>query len=85
MVNATSLGLHGEDALEGIDLRRSLAVIDVIATAEQTPLMRRARVAGCVAVDGLIMLLHQGARAFRLWTGLDAPLGAMRAALPREV
>jgi shikimate dehydrogenase len=36
-------------------------------------------------VDGLLMLLHQGARAFRLWTGLDAPVAAMRAALPRAV
>jgi len=85
VVNATSLGLHGEDALEGVALSRELTVMDVVATTEVTPLVRRARAAGCVAVDGLIMLLHQGARAFRLWTGLDAPLGAMRAALPREV
>lgn len=85
VVNATSLGLHGEDALEGVSLRPGLAVVDVVATAQETPLVRRARAAGCLAVDGLIMLLHQGARAFRLWTGVEAPLGAMRAALPRAV
>jgi len=85
VVNATSLGLHGEDALEGMDLSRELTVVDVIATAEETPLIRRAKASGCVAVDGLLMLLHQGARAFRLWTGVDAPLAAMRAALPRDV
>ena len=83
VVNATSLGLHGEDALEGITLSPNIAVIDIIATSEETPLIRRARDAGCVVVDGLIMVLHQGARAFRLWTGVDAPLAAMRAALPR--
>lgn len=85
VVNATSLGLHGEDPLEGIELPRGLAVVDVVAVADQTPLVLRARASGCVAVDGWLMLLHQGARAFRLWTGLDAPVAAMRAALPREV
>jgi shikimate dehydrogenase len=85
IVNATSLGLHGEDALEGIELSRELTVVDVVATAGETPLIRRAKASGCVAVDGLLMLLHQGARAFRLWTGLDAPVAAMRAALPRAV
>jgi len=84
IVNATSLGLHGEDALDGIALRPDIAIVDVIATADETPLVRRAREAGCVVVDGLGMLLHQGVRAFRLWTGLDAPLAAMRAALPRS-
>jgi shikimate dehydrogenase len=84
-VNATSLGLNGEDALEEVALPVRLAVVDVVATARETPLIRRAREAGCLAVDGLVMLLHQGARAFRLWTGLDAPLAAMRAALPRAI
>ncbi len=85
VVNATALGLHGEDALAGVDLPPGVAVVDVVATAQETPLIARARESGCVAVDGLIMLLHQGVRAFHLWTGLDAPVSAMRAALPRKV
>jgi shikimate dehydrogenase len=85
VVNATSLGMHGENVLEGVDIPGSLAVADVIATAEETPLVRRARAAGCVVVDGLLMLLHQGTRAFRLWTGREAPIDVMRAALPRAV
>lgn len=85
VVNATSLGLHAEDALEGVPLRSDLAVVDIVATADETPLVGRARAAGCVVLDGLLMLLHQGARAFRLWTGLDAPIAAMRGALPRPV
>lgn len=85
VVNATALGLHGEDALEGLALPPGAVVADVVATAHETPLVTRARACGCVVVDGLIMLLHQGARAFRLWTGLDAPVAAMRAALPREI
>lgn len=85
VVNATSLGLHGEDPLEGVDLPRGIAVVDVVGVADETPLIRRAKASGCVTVDGLLMLLHQGVRAFRLWTGLAAPLEAMRAALPRRV
>jgi shikimate dehydrogenase len=85
VVNATSLGLHGEDPLEGVELRPDTAVVDVVGIADETPLIRRAKASGCVAVDGLLMLLHQGVRAFRLWTGVDAPLAAMRAALPRRV
>jgi shikimate 5-dehydrogenase len=46
-----------------------------------TPLLRAARERGLLAVPGEAMLLHQGARAFELWTGERAPLAAMRRAL----
>jgi shikimate dehydrogenase len=82
VVNATSLGLHGEDPLEGIPLPG--IVVDIVPTAEVTPLVKRARAAENVAVvDGLSMLLHQAARSFELWTGVAAPLAVMRSALPR--
>jgi len=83
VVNATSLGMAGEDALAEMTLRPELIVVDIVATRHETPLMRRAREAGCLSVDGVLMLLHQGAAAFRLWTGQEAPVDAMRAALPR--
>lgn len=82
VVNATPLGLHGEDPLKGSTLPR--CVVDIVPSAEETPLVRRAREAQHVTVvDGLTMLLHQAARSFELWTGLPAPLETMRAALPR--
>ena len=81
-VNATSLGLHGEDPLEGIALPP--AVVDIVAIAGATPLVRRARQAqDVIVVDGLSTLLHQAVRAFELWTGVPAPLDVMRAALAR--
>ena len=84
VVNATPLGLHGEDPLEGVDLPR--VVVDIVPTSEMTPLVKRARATENVAVvDGLAMLLHQAARSFELWTGTVAPLEVMRAALPRPV
>jgi len=83
VVNATPLGLAGEDPLAGIALPR--VVVDIVPTREETPLVRRAREAqDVVVVDGLSMLLHQAARSFELWTGVPAPLEVMRAALLLE-
>ena len=86
-MNATPVGLHGEDVLAGFALRDlPLMVADLVPTAEETPLVRRAREAQHVRVmDGLLMLLHQATRSFELWTGLPAPLEEMRAALRRAV
>jgi shikimate dehydrogenase len=81
VVNATSLGLHGEDPLAGAALPRGLIVVDLIATAVATPLVKRARAGGSDVVDGLPMLLQQAASSFRIWTGRDAPVDVMRAAL----
>lgn len=50
----------------------------------RTAFVACAEAAGCRATNGLGMLLHQAAEAFSLWTGLDAPLGVMRAALGGE-
>jgi shikimate dehydrogenase len=81
VVNATSLGLRGEDPLEGASLREGLVVIDLIPAAAATPLVKRARAAGATVIDGLPMLLQQAASSFRIWTRQDAPVEAMRAAL----
>lgn len=87
LVNATPLGMNGEDALEGFTFEPLPAIIaDLVPLAGETPLVRRAREAQHVRVmDGLLMLLHQAARSFELWTGVPAPLEVMRAALPRPV
>lgn len=87
LINATPLGMRGEDALEGFAFDPLPPIIaDLVPLAGETPLVRRAREAQHVRVmDGLLMLLHQAARSFELWTGVPAPLEAMRAALPRPV
>ncbi len=53
-------------------------VVDLVYRQDGTSLMRYARSRGAVCVDGFDVLVHQGAASFRLWTGLEAPLGAMR-------
>jgi shikimate dehydrogenase len=79
IVNATPL----RDELL-VQPRPEQAVVDLAyyADGHPTALVSAARAAGCrVVVDGLEALVRQGAASFELWTGVDAPVGAMRAAL----
>ncbi|MFH1858373.1 MAG: shikimate dehydrogenase [Candidatus Omnitrophota bacterium] len=62
-------------------LRSGLLVYDLIYHKEGTALLKQARAKGLLAIDGRGMLLHQGARAFELWTGKKAPLSVMQKAL----
>jgi shikimate dehydrogenase len=55
--------------------------MDIVYRPRRTPLLVAAAAAGARTVDGLQMLLHQGALAFELWTGRAAPLASMRRAL----
>jgi shikimate dehydrogenase len=55
-------------------------VVDLVYSNAQTPLLAAARRHGAVVVDGIEMLLAQGAISFKLWTGVDPPREVMRAA-----
>ena len=82
LVNATSLGWHaGEIPIEAAWLDR-LAIDAVVAdlTYRNTELLVAATRRGFRTADGLPMLVHQGARAFTLWTGYRAPVATMLAA-----
>lgn len=60
-------------------------VADLVYHPPQTPLLHEARARGAAVSNGLGMLVHQAAHAFRLWTGHDAPLEAMAAAALRAL
>ena len=82
LVNATPVGM-GDDAAMPVEpgvLRADLVVADLVYHPLDTPLLTAARAIGAVTVDGLGMLIHQGAIQFEQWTGIAAPLDAMRAA-----
>ena len=80
LVNATSLGLHGEDLPAEVELEPAAVVVDLVYGPEPTGLCRWAEAAGARVVGGLEVLVRQGARSLELWTGRPAPLDAMRAA-----
>lgn len=89
LLNATSLGLKGDDPLpldeKIFPVGKAGAVYDMIYRPAETPLLRAARAAGCRAANGLAMLLYQGARALEIWSGKSAPIEVMRRALERNV
>jgi shikimate dehydrogenase len=80
LVNATPVGLHREDTLEGLPLTDARVVADLVYAASPTPLARWAEERGARFVDGLDVLVHQGARSLRVWTGREPPVETMRRA-----
>jgi shikimate dehydrogenase len=80
LVNATSVGLRGEDPTEELPLAPADVVVDLVYGAEPTAVCRWAEARGARVVDGLEILVRQGARSLALWTSRPAPLAAMRAA-----
>jgi shikimate dehydrogenase len=85
LLNATSLGLQPSDELpldeSEFPLSRAAAVYDMLYRPPETPLLKKAKAAGCRIANGFGMLLYQGAKALELWSGQPAPLSFMRAAL----
>jgi shikimate dehydrogenase len=84
VVNCTSLGLH-DDGVPGVlpidALGPDRVVVDVVYRPGGTAWLGAAEARGARCVDGLGMLLHQGAAAFAQWTGQEPPIGVMRDAL----
>jgi shikimate dehydrogenase len=77
LVNATSIGLLADKSpIPGEIIPPELLVLDLIYN--RTRFLREAEAAGSIVQDGELMLLHQGAAAFTLWTGKPAPLELMQ-------
>ncbi len=90
LINSTSVGmLHGpaEDASPVPDgeISSGTVVYDMVYNPPVTPLLRAADIAGARVVEGLPMLVYQGAAAWSLWTGREAPADAMFEAARRAL
>ena len=83
IVNVTPLGLNRSDSspIPSRLLAPHLMIYDTIYSEQRTPFISAAIEAGARAANGLSMLLHQGALAFEIWFGREAPIDAMRKAL----
>ncbi len=86
LVNCTAVGLDGSPTLAGLpigvaDLDGFGAVVDLVYARGGTALVRAARERGVPAVDGLEILVGQGAISFEQFTGVPASLEAMRTAV----
>ncbi len=84
LVNATPVGLwpNAEASIWPMEvpIPARITVFDLVYNPVETLLLRQAREVGARTIPGLGMLIAQGAAAFRLWTGIDPPLDAMRRA-----
>jgi len=94
LVNATPVGAEGGPAMstlpatvlpdtvlpDTVPLHPALVVVDLVYRPRRTALLERAALAGCRTVEGIEMLIEQGARSFELWTGGRAPVPEMRRA-----
>ena len=88
IVNTTAVGLAGEDAFAALPLTpdsftAGQTVLDMVYTEEPSALLAAAEDAGATVVDGLEMLVQQGALSLRIWTGQEPSIEAMRTAVRR--
>ncbi|KON31373.1 hypothetical protein AC482_01020 [miscellaneous Crenarchaeota group-15 archaeon DG-45] len=88
LINATPVGMHPDVEETPVPkrlLHGDLLVFDLVYNPLRTRLLREAEEAGAEALSGVEMLVYQGAEAFRLWTGREAPLDLMRRVARREL
>lgn len=81
LVNTTNIGLYpnvDSTPIEDRLLRKDLLVADIIYNPIKTKLLIEADKIGCLTLSGIGMFINQGAEAFKIWTGKDAPIGEMR-------
>ena len=89
LINSTPVGMKGEFENKTIAkkgfLRKNLVVMDIVYNPIKTRLIKDAEDVGCKVVEGLGMLLYQGAEGFEIWTKRKAPVKVMKRALKEEL
>jgi shikimate dehydrogenase len=88
IVNSTAVGLSGEDPFEELPLDRAgfgaeQVVVDMVYGDQPSALLSAAEAAGAQIVDGIEVLVQQGALSLEIWTDRKPPLETMRAAARR--
>lgn len=84
LVNCTSQGMYPntqESIARSEDMHSELTVFDIVYNPLETRLLKEAKKAGAKAVSGEMMLVYQGAEAFRIWTGVEPPIDVMKRAV----
>lgn len=88
LINATSIGMKPNDSETPVRcdfLHSNLTVFDIVYEPLETRLIKEAKIAGAKTIDGLSMLIHQGAASFEVWTGMKAPVEVMREAALKKI
>jgi shikimate dehydrogenase len=87
IVNATSMGMEGKENFPVTRLRfkREQLVFEIVYRPLETTLLKKAKTDGAKTLNGLDMLVHQGASSFELWTGKKANLNEMKQAITQKL
>ncbi len=88
LINSTSVGMYpnaSQTLVTSDMMHRGLVVNDIVYKPLETRLLREAKRAGARTINGLGMLVHQGALSFEIWTGKRAPIKVMDAAARKEL
>lgn len=81
LINTTTLGMHPntDSAIATAEeLHSNLTVFDIVYNPLETKLLKEAKAAGATPISGVLMLVYQGAEAFKLWTGVEPPVELMK-------
>jgi len=89
IINATPIGMHPNVDVEPIvkaeNMSKDMVVMDLIYNPLETVLLKEAKKANAKAINGLGMLIYQGAVAFKIWTGVEPNIAAMKDAIMRQM
>ena len=88
LINATSVGMHpkvDETPVEKSLLCPNLVVMDLVYNPVKTRLLSESEKAGCKTIDGVGMLVNQGAESLRVWLDIKPPIDVMRDAVVKEL
>lgn len=88
VVNCTSVGMTpniGDSPLPPGCVRAGQLIYDLIYNPSETRLLKEARESGALAMNGVLMLVHQGACSFELWTGVKPPTDVMERAVNERI
>jgi len=84
LINTTSVGMSphvNEIPVKEEMLDMGMVVMDIVYNPVKTRLLKTAEAMGCQTIDGVAMLVYQGAFQFELWTGMEAPIDVMKKAV----
>ncbi len=88
LINSTSVGMAPEEdatLIEAEQMHSDLTVMDIVYNPLETKLLKEAEKAGAETINGLNMLVRQGATSFEIWTGEKAPVKVMEEATKRAM
>ncbi|MEM3628622.1 MAG: shikimate dehydrogenase, partial [Candidatus Bathyarchaeia archaeon] len=88
LINATSVGMHpnsGQTIVERDMLNPKLTVMDIVYSPIETKLLKEAKSVGAKIINGIEMLVFQGAASFEIWWNQPAPVNVMREAILKKL